>query len=204
MARIHAMYQRSKKMFIFLVVVFLASTIATGIMTVIGTLGASGEEAVLSGYHVCGTQIDTDGVDLLFESMIPTTVWEIITFVLAVWIAITHFRELRQSLTKSTIGDCFTVLIKSHSFYFLAFAVVTCFYLGVLSPNIPDSFLAKVVISTGVPQVAQVLQIFVLGPRLILSVRQYHADLVARSDEGTGMTSIAFQAGGDVLTARDV
>jgi hypothetical protein len=45
---------------------------------------------------------------------------------------------------------------------------------------------------------------FVLGPRLILSLRKYHAKLVARSDEGTGMTSIYFQAGGDALGGEDV
>jgi hypothetical protein len=33
------------------------------------------------------------------------------------------------------------------------------------------------------------MQLFVLGPRLILSVRKYHAELVA----GTGMSAIVFQ-----------
>jgi len=42
-------------------------------------------------------------------------------------------------------------------------------------------------------RVADVVQMFVLGPRLILGVREYHANLVANSDEGTAMTSIAFQ-----------
>jgi hypothetical protein len=45
---------------------------------------------------------------------------------------------------------------------------------------------------------------FVLGPRLILSLREYHAKLVARSDEGTGMTSIYFQTGGDALAGGEV
>jgi hypothetical protein len=39
--RIHAMYQRSKKMLVFLVVVLLASTIASGIITVIANIGVS-------------------------------------------------------------------------------------------------------------------------------------------------------------------
>jgi hypothetical protein len=34
---------------------------------------------------------------------------------------------------------------------------------------------------------------FVLGPRLILSVRGYHAQLVANSDAATSMNSIVFQ-----------
>jgi hypothetical protein len=41
--------------------------------------------------------------------------------------------------------------------------------------------------------VAQVVQMFLLGPRLILGVREYHAKLVANSDEATGMASIVFQ-----------
>jgi len=38
----------------------------------------------------------------------------------------------------------------------------------------------------------RVVQMFVLGPRLILGVREYNAKLVANSDEGISMTSIAF------------
>jgi len=34
---------------------------------------------------------------------------------------------------------------------------------------------------------------FVLGPRLILSIRDYQAKLVTNSDEGTAMSTIAFQ-----------
>jgi hypothetical protein len=36
-------------------------------------------------------------------------------------------------------------------------------------------------------------QKFVLGPRLILGDREYHAELVANSNTATAMTSIAFQ-----------
>ena len=39
----------------------------------------------------------------------------------------------------------------------------------------------------------KVVQMFVLGPRLILGIRNYNANLVANSDEGISMTSIAFQ-----------
>ena len=45
----------------------------------------------------------------------------------------------------------------------------------------------------GVLLFATVIQMFVLGPRLILSLREYHAKLVTDSDEGTAMTSMAFQ-----------
>ena len=45
----------------------------------------------------------------------------------------------------------------------------------------------------GFLSIATVVQMFVLGPRLILGVREYHAKLVVNSDEATGMASIVFQ-----------
>lgn len=45
----------------------------------------------------------------------------------------------------------------------------------------------------GVFRIADVMQKFVLGPRLILGVRESHAELMVDSDEGTDMISMAFQ-----------
>ncbi|KAG1841785.1 hypothetical protein F4604DRAFT_1829124, partial [Suillus subluteus] len=126
----------SKKLFIFLVVALLASTIASVVIMVIANLGVSAQEAVLSGYHTCIANIDTYMMYLIFDSVISTTVWEILALFLTVWSTIKHFRELQKSPTSSTIGDCFTILIESHTFYFLAFAAMTSFTLGSLSPNI--------------------------------------------------------------------
>ncbi|KAG2137021.1 hypothetical protein DEU56DRAFT_901465 [Suillus clintonianus] len=204
MTRIHAMYGRSSKILIFLAVLLLVSTIATGVVTVIGNLGYSGEEAVLSGYYVCLYSLGTDGIYLNDDMIIPTVIWEILTVFLAVWIAIKHLRELRQSQRGSTIGDCFTVLMQSHMLYFLAFVFLACFTLGQLSPNITFSNGLGADVYVGILCIAQGFQMCVLGPRLILSVREYNAKLVARSDGGTHMTSIAFQAGADALTGGDV
>ncbi|KAG1798894.1 uncharacterized protein HD556DRAFT_1305755 [Suillus plorans] len=203
-ARINAMYQGSKNLFIFLVVMLLGSTITSGVMVVIANLGVSGQEAIFSGYHICWTEIDMYKQNLNFESMISTVVWEILALFLTVWIVIKHIRELRQSPTGSTIGDYFMVLAESHAFYFLAFATMACFTLGLLSPSITsNSWLMESPIFVGVWSIAQMLQMFVLGPRLILSIREYHAKLVARADEEIGMTLITFQAGGDALIDED-
>ncbi|KAG2359371.1 hypothetical protein BDR07DRAFT_1378738 [Suillus spraguei] len=48
------------------------------------------------------------------------------------------------------------------------------------------------------------LQIFVLGPRLILSVREYHAKLVVNSDAKTSMNSIVFQERVHISTSSTV
>jgi len=47
----------------------------------------------------------------------------------------------------------------------------------------------------------QVVQMFVLGPRLILGVREYHTRLVAHSD---AMASIVFQEEIQITTGDDV
>jgi len=53
-------------------------------------------------------------------------------------------------------------------------------------------------------QIAEVVQQYVLGPRLILGLREYNANLVANSDEGTAMTSIAFQERTQITTGGGV
>ena len=45
---------------------------------------------------------------------------------------------------------------------------------------------------------------FILGPRLILGVREYYANLVTKSDEGTAMPSIAFQERIHMSTGSEV
>ncbi|KAG2048636.1 hypothetical protein BDR06DRAFT_1024308 [Suillus hirtellus] len=162
--RIHAMYGRSKKMLIFLVIVLLASTVAACIMSVIAKIGISAEEVILSGYHMClWSSRDPDQVELDDEILVSTVIWEIPAFVLAVWVVIKHFRERRQFPTGSTIGGFFTVLIQSHTFYFVA--------------------LLEARLTVYIYHVPIELQMFVLGPRLILSIREYHSKLLAGPDE---------------------
>jgi hypothetical protein len=48
------------------------------------------------------------------------------------------------------------------------------------------------------------MQMFVLGPRLILSVREYHAKLVAGSDADIELNSIVFQEHVHISTSGTV
>lgn len=48
------------------------------------------------------------------------------------------------------------------------------------------------------------VEIFMLGPRLILGVRAYHAELLANSDEGSGRASIFFQEHIQITTGSGV
>jgi len=56
----------------------------------------------------------------------------------------------------------------------------------------------------GILQISLVVQMYVLAPRLILSIRQYNTKAVAKSDEATAMTSIAFQQRTQMSNVNDV
>ncbi|KAG2087181.1 uncharacterized protein F5147DRAFT_67974 [Suillus discolor] len=195
-ARLHAMYQGSRKMLIFLVIIFLAVNIACGVIAAIGIKDTVSEEFILFGTYMCNYGYEGD-VQLLFP-MVWTlnTIWEVLALCLSLWVSIKHFRDLRRlsSSMGSIIGDCFTVLTRSHVFYFAIFVCVSIIQLGADSSEM----------IAGALQVLSVMQTFVLGPRLILSVRQYYAELVAESDAETSMNSIVFQECVHVSTSSTV
>ncbi|KAG1737903.1 uncharacterized protein EDB91DRAFT_474416 [Suillus paluster] len=202
--RLCAMYRRSRKMLIFLIVIFMAVMIAWGVMTAMVNRHTSGEDLVLFGTYQC-TYHDEEADAAIFLSMtwILATVWEVLALCLAVWIVIKDSLELQRPSTGWTIGDCFTVLIQTHVVYFASFAAVSCFDLGLLSPHFSSVDVGTQVYD-GVRQIVSALQMFVLGPRLVLSVRQYHAKLVANSDAGTDMSALAFWQPTHVPTDDDV
>ncbi|KAG2109713.1 uncharacterized protein F5147DRAFT_652300 [Suillus discolor] len=209
-ARLHAMYQRSRRMLIFLVIVFLAVNIACAVITIIGLKydSASGE-LILSGIHICYNESEADTQLLVSMVWMLNTVWEVFALCLSVWIAAKHFRDLRRlgPWTGSTMGDCFRVLMESHVLYFArctSFAGVSCLQLVTVSPEVENSNYIRADILSGAFKILFSVQMFVMGPRLILSVRQYHAKLVAESDAETSMNSIVFQERMHVPTSSTV
>ncbi|KAG2120518.1 uncharacterized protein F5147DRAFT_2363 [Suillus discolor] len=195
-ARLHAMYQRSRRMLIFLVIIFLAVNIACGAIAITELkYHFVSEEFILSGIHTCSVVFEGDSKLLVSMVWMLNTVWEVLALCLSVWIAAKHFRDLRRlsPLTGSTIGDCFRVLMESHVLYFASFAGVSCLQLVTLSPEFQNANPVAAAILNASMAILLPVQMFVLGPRLILSVRQYHAKLVAESDAETSMNSIVFQ-----------
>ncbi|KAG1787097.1 uncharacterized protein HD556DRAFT_1313036 [Suillus plorans] len=182
--RLHAMYQQDRKILIFLIVTFLAINTFDGVATVMSTMHTSGGDVLV---------LDS-AIWILY------IVWEVLALCLAVWIAVKHFHELRLHPAGGIIGDCFTVLMKTHLLYFAraghdSFVALSCFDLIIeFSPTFSMSqYLLEDQTLSGLFQILEVAQMFVLGPRLILGVREYNAKLVTDSDAATGMTSIAFQ-----------
>ncbi|KAG1767125.1 hypothetical protein EDD22DRAFT_327785 [Suillus occidentalis] len=204
--RLHAMYQRSRPMLIFLVIIFLVVNITCAVIGVIALTHLALEELILSGMSACGEFYDGSSELLVSIIWTLTSFWEILALCLSLWIAMKHFRDLRRlgPSTGSTIGDCFRVLIQSHVLYFASFAGVSCLELIGLSPAFLHSPSVGVQVFTGILQILLAVQMFVLGPRLILSVREYHATLVADSDADIEMNSIVFQEHVHISTSGTV
>ncbi|KAG1775246.1 hypothetical protein EV702DRAFT_1269580 [Suillus placidus] len=204
-ARLHAMYQGSRKMLIFLIVIFLADNIFNGVVTAIGLKHTSMEALILSGTYQCMINY-ADGIPLLNSiTWILAIVWEVLAMCLAVWIAVKHFRELRRHSAGGIIEDCFAVLMKFHVIYFASFVAVSCFQIGLLSPTLStDQFSLGTEIYLGFLQIFTLVQIFVLGPRLILGIREFNARVMTDSDAASTMTSIAFQERVHMSTSSSV
>lgn len=203
-ARLHAMYQR-REMLIVLSVILLAATIANGVAMAVITIHLSEVELVLSGTYQCFTSFEGDA-DLSY-AMYWTfiTAWEVLALFLAIWVALKHFRELQRPSTGWIVRDCFTALTRSHLVYFVSFVFVSCFNFGYLSPAIsavPYSLESQ--IYPGLTQIFLLVQLFVLGPRLILSVREYHAKSVANSNAASVIVSVSFQEHVHVSTSSSV
>ncbi|OAX31493.1 hypothetical protein K503DRAFT_806022 [Rhizopogon vinicolor AM-OR11-026] len=200
------MYQQSRKMLIFLIVITLPiQTIAAVFIAIPQSTGKyTAEEYILSGNHICDAKFEGDAQFLTKIIWILGTAWEVLALSLAAWIAVKRFRELERSSTGWAVRDCFTVLMKTHIFYFASFVAVSCFELLVLSQDISGPNPLGSEVYKNVLEIANVVQMFVLGPRLILGLREYHAKLVANSDEGTGMTSVVFQERIQITTGGGV
>ncbi|KAG1908114.1 uncharacterized protein F5891DRAFT_1179633 [Suillus fuscotomentosus] len=199
--RLYAMYQGSRKILIFLIVTFLAVAILNGGTIVITTMRSSGVELIFSGTHQCAIAYPEVTQLLNSISWIFGTVWEVLALCLAIWIAVKHFRELQRHSTGGFIEDCFTVV------RYGSFVAVSCSHIIFdFSPTLISTGQQSIGAQTlyGFLQILEVVHTSVLGPRLILGIREYNAKLVADSDAATGMTSIAFQERVHISTSSSV
>jgi hypothetical protein len=129
------MYQQSRKMLIFLIATFVSTSIFCTAIAVSGTnllsisklikdtkrirLMQRISEVILYGTQ-CVYEINASQQLRMFEAYIVATAWEALTLCLAIWIVVKHLRELQpRSTGRNIIGDCFTVLLKTHVLYFV-------------------------------------------------------------------------------------
>ncbi|KAG2036729.1 hypothetical protein BDR03DRAFT_959301 [Suillus americanus] len=204
--RLYAMYERSRKVLIPLVVTFLALSIVNGTIAGSVTKNSSAVVLVLSGSYVCSPSFNGNGVLLVDITWIIGIAWEVVALCLAVWIAVKHICELRRSSPGGGIlGDCFMVMIKTHVAYFTGFVAVSCFQIGYLSPTLSTNpYSLETQVYLGFSQIFTLVQMVVLGPRLILSVREFNATLKADPDAGTATSSVAFNKRVHITTGSGV
>lgn len=202
--RLYAMYQQSRKVLIFLIVTFCAVVVSCGVIGAMGSSEASTKVTILNGTQ-CVSEVYGGNQLRTLEVYILATVWHVLTLCLAMWIVVKHFRQLQpSSIGQTIIGDCFIVLIKSQVFYFAFFTAVCCLNIGLLSPAIMDSSQVGSQVYRGILQLLTLFQMFVVGPRLILNVREYHASFLVNSGEGTyEMPTILFQELGRVPSGNN-
>ncbi|KAG2141179.1 uncharacterized protein EDB93DRAFT_1160444 [Suillus bovinus] len=170
--RLRAVHQGSRKVMIFLIVAFLAVNIIDCAFAVTATSHMSGEELILSCTYQCNvTFMGGDNTLLYTVTWILTTAWEVAALCLTVWIAVKHFREMRQYSAGGIVENCLAVLIESHVVYFARSVAASFLELGYLSPAIskPDPYSLGPPIYAGVASIFSLMQLFVLGPRLIRS-----------------------------------
>ncbi|KAG2046927.1 hypothetical protein BDR06DRAFT_1025252 [Suillus hirtellus] len=202
--RLYAMYQGSRKILILLVVTLLVVNIFDVVAQVLENLYESGEEFILSGTYRCSISYTEDVLLLNSISWMVSIAWEVLALSLAVWIAVKHFRELRRHSAGGIIRDCFTVLMKTHVVYFASFVAVACICIILDLYSVSSWFSLGNETFGGLLQILIVVQMFVLGPRLILGLREFNAKLVADSDAATGMISIVFQERVHISTSSSV
>ncbi|OAX33168.1 hypothetical protein K503DRAFT_859939 [Rhizopogon vinicolor AM-OR11-026] len=124
-------------------------------------------EYILSGTHICNYDLQGDAIFLLDMTWVLGTAIE--------------FPQVSGACFRTTISrmDCRGL--------FHNISENSCLLLCKYSTSMADG------VFSGILGLARVVQMFILGPRLILGVREYHANLIAYSDEGTDMASIFFQ-----------
>ncbi|KAG2158994.1 uncharacterized protein EDB93DRAFT_1117407 [Suillus bovinus] len=191
-SRLYAMYQRSRKILILLIASLIFSTVFCSVIAVAGT-GLLSIKVILYGTQ-CVYEIDETQQIRMLKAYALATAWEVLTLGLAIWAVVKHLRELRrQSPGWNIIGDCFAVLLKTHVLYFVFFAASSSLNIGLMSPRFSASTSLGAQIYRGYLEFATLLQMFVTGPRLILSIREYNAELTSSFEDGDSIHPMAFQ-----------
>ncbi|KAG2051448.1 hypothetical protein BDR06DRAFT_1022668 [Suillus hirtellus] len=205
--RLRAVYRGSRKVMIFLIITFLAVIIIYCVFAVIATSHLSGEELILSCTYRCYVVFEEGHSTLMYTvTWILITAWEVVAVCLTAWVAVKHFRELRRRSGRDVVEDSLAVLMESHVAYFASFVAASCLELGYLSPafSTPHPNSLGPPIYAGVASIFSLMQLFVLGPRLILCIREHYARVEAESYAATGMSSIVFQERVHVQTSNSV
>lgn len=201
-ARLHAMYLGSNRILIILVAIFVPIVVTCGVMVAIAASHTPGEEYILSGTYQCTYVWEGNARTIDSMAWALYTIWESLALCFALRIAVKHFRGLQRPSNIWTIEDLITVLMKTHAAYFVSFTIVSCFQL-VYDSSAIDASSESMGYIFAVLEFFWSLQLFVTGPRLILSVREYNAKFAANSNAEADISesAIVFHERGHVLSS---
>ncbi|KAG0706603.1 hypothetical protein DFH29DRAFT_900386 [Suillus ampliporus] len=198
--RVFAMYNRSKKMGIFLVICFLAASASRGIidgLALVLTSGSTSEERILFGRRVCTTSM---ALVVPFLDGIPSICIELLFLLLAARVLVRHRLEMRRTRQDYGFGgggsDTLDIL-RDHVQHFLCYLIFNIMQVAAISMN-GDTDGSRWYRSIAIFFVT--IQQCVLVPRLIISIREYFSqvDYVSDSTTDLDIMSFAYNANSDV------
>ncbi|KAG2153583.1 uncharacterized protein EDB93DRAFT_225392 [Suillus bovinus] len=189
--RVFAMYHRSMRMRIFLIICFLAASAFRGI-----TGGLISEEYVLSRTGVCTTSMPPK---VPFLDGIPSLCIELLFLLLVVRALVEYVREMQRTHSDYGFGDGHSdslAILRDHVLHF-SYLILSVMQVATISTN-GDSNGSRWYRSTAIFFVT--IQQCVLVPRLVISTREYFSQLDYVSDGITDLDVMAFAHNSDVNT----
>ncbi|KAG1730710.1 uncharacterized protein EDB91DRAFT_1349596 [Suillus paluster] len=196
--RVFAMYLRSKKMGIFIIICFLAASASRGIMdglALVLTSGSTSEQNILSGTGVCAT---SRALAIPFLDGIPSICIELLFLLLAARVLVRHILEMQSLRQNRGFGngddDCIAI-IRDHVQHFLCYLILNIMQVAAISMN-DDTDGSRWYRSIAIFFVT--IQQCVLVPRLVISIREYYSQLDYMRDGATnsdlGIMSFAYNS----------
>ncbi|KAH7927428.1 hypothetical protein BV22DRAFT_1127354 [Leucogyrophana mollusca] len=189
--RVYAMYAQSRKILIFLAVSFLAQSVAILALNVAYGASLSARfmtEYIYSGIHVCiGDETVSQIEDALALSIVyPEIFFDTLLLILALWCFARHSTESIQISGQWEVNRWIRILLQDSILYFVLDTAATllnggyAFYLTGTYAIMVSTF--------------KQIEPSLLAPRLVISIREYHRQVVEDSELHVQMESMIFRA----------
>lgn len=190
--RVFAMYHRSMRMRIFLIICFLVTSAFRGV-----TDGLASKKRVLSGSGVCTTSMVS--VVPVLEG-IPSLCIELLFLLLTGRVLVEYVREMQRTRSDDGFGDGhgdIIAILRDHVLHFSCYLILSVMQVATISAN-GDTDGSRWYRSIATFFVT--IQQCVLVPRLVISTREYFSQLDYVSDRVTDLDAMAFAYNPNVNT----
>ncbi|KAG1747639.1 hypothetical protein EDB19DRAFT_1685926 [Suillus lakei] len=195
--RVFAMYHRSTRMRIFLIICFLAASASRGMidgLALVLTRAPTSEEYILSGTGVC---TKSKAPVMPFLDGIPSICIELLLLLLAARVLVERVREMQRTQPDCGFGDGdgdSLAILRDHVLHFSCYLVLSVMQVTAIFTNGDTNWsqwYRSIVISF------VIIQQCVLVPRLVISTREYYSQDYG-PDNVTDLGVMAFAYNPDV------